>query len=1508
MRTLRFQIGVPALLLATAAGCQDQASEPTRSAGLAIDDVTVPPKGISLVVLTEGADLAKFVQTVEQLDGTVFHILEPRMVVARLPEGAGKVLTARGMAGHFERAVTDSDLDGSSVAERRFARVFSNRFYPDAVGPDRAIARLYAPVPPGEPFETAVQTAPPEASKLAAARQGAGNVQEAESWVYVPYASGTVVVSVWLPESNGVGEPSTEDWTEDDIVAVQDKVQNALEAVKRHNPNSNLRFVLHYESSPAPGGLEGTIDHDWEFGKQADWGAENNEWRSFGAILSRLLGHDVAEDTWSGMHEYLNGLRDRYQADGAFIVAVAANANNTAGLRAHASLNGPITTLHSGNSWNVFLHEFGHIFGAQDEYCPDACVPPNTTAGYLGVINANATYRPGEPGGINDGQGEDQPSLMAYNIENAVNGYTRGAWGWLDTDGDGIIEVRDTAPRTDVGARVDNGELRIQGEITDVPARRLGGTPFSVNRIRSLQYRFADIVGCPWFEVPVDGRTRGRQQVDLALGSISGAHVLEVRSVNSVGNVEKVPRSLSVQGPAQNTAPFVALEVSPLAGSTTSTFTLDARAIDLEGDAVTLRFDTDGDGEFDTAASPSGSTSLRIASPGVHVVRVEARDALGLTRVVEREILVLDNNAAPEVTVSAQSNPTNGSDHTEVDFTASEFRDPDGDAVELNWIQETIGTRGEDNRVETGFGAPPVFHALLPTPLGLNVHPIDLLQGDPRPVRDTLALGNDRIALALGSDGIAIVDVSDRKAPVVLSRLALETSAYSLARQGNLLYVLGGQLAVVNIETPSAPRELKQHWTERGTIAANSDDVLEIPPGGWASHYMYVSDDAKMSQVKVVVDIDHEDARMLSINLTTDKDIGVGDVQLLAAGAAPKNRKHFVFTPANAPALKAFEGKFSRGGWYVQVQERRTLPDGESVPSLGSLVHSEVQIRTAHRAIPVHAGARELVGVVGGRYPVVAGRGIEVLDCTFPRMATQAARVEGDWVADAVLRDNTLIAGSYPDKKGDDAATAHGWGWGDYARGMYAIDLTWPWWPQIVRTDDSINVRELASVGSRLYVWASQEGEKGNDHCLVGDPAAFANGGDWVLGESELLVRRDAVGDDHRVASLDPAGNVQEIDVTDPAGIVLLRRFQRPWAERMTPLSGGDLLLSQGMDHAVVNLNDTRSTTSRVFRISLQARDARGAIRTVSRDVHVVPYAHPTTITGVETVRGHDVEDEWEFVVHVDDPDQRPTWDPVVAASVDVDGDGLVDSSWGYDFDGNGAHVVTRFPAPGSYLLSFIARDGFWGLSPAATLGVEVGEHVPVACGGDFGNTCRADEFCMVDGADACGASRVGFCARLGQPCDKPEEPTWVCGCDHVDYPTACHAHSAGVNVASEGPCPVVSCTSQAQCESDQFCFFEADVGDPANSCGALGPGTCKPRPDSCHPWLGPEASNGGVCGCDGITYPDECAANLAGVSVSKYEPCEPPPPDCTVTGCDADSVCKMCWGRWVCMPAGAMC
>ena len=59
------------------------------------------------------------------------------------------------------------------------------------------------------------------------------------------------------------------------------------------------------------------------------------------------------------------------------------------------------------------------------------------------------------------------------------------------------------------------------------------------------------------------------------------------------------------------------------------------------------------------------------------------------------------------------------------------------------------------------------------------------------------------------------------------------------------------------------------------------------------------------------------------------------------------------------------------------------------------------------------------------------------------------------------------------------------------------------------------------------------------------------------------------------------------------------------------------------------------------------------------------------------------------------------------------------------------------------------------------------------------------------------------------------------------------------------------------------------------------------------------------VCGCDEVTYPSACEANRAGVSVRKYERCEP---DCRSLGCAEGEVCQGCFSGFVCLPEGTVC
>jgi hypothetical protein len=94
-----------------------------------------------------------------------------------------------------------------------------------------------------------------------------------------------------------------------------------------------------------------------------------------------------------------------------------------------------------------------------------------------------------------------------------------------------------------------------------------------------------------------------------------------------------------------------------------------------------------------------------------------------------------------------------------------------------------------------------------------------------------------------------------------------------------------------------------------------------------------------------------------------------------------------------------------------------------------------------------------------------------------------------------------------------------------------------------------------------------------------------------------------------------------------------------------------------------------------------------------------------------------------------------------------------------------------------------------------------------------------------------------------------------------------------------------IECATSADCADADFCSKD--------SCDGIG--LCELRPDLC------PLDSGIVCGCDGVTYADECLANQSGTSVASEGACDTASNICTadgLPGCSAGELCLIETGR----------
>ena len=126
---------------------------------------------------------------------------------------------------------------------------------------------------------------------------------------------------------------------------------------------------------------------------------------------------------------------------------------------------------------------------------------------------------------------------------------------------------------------------------------------------------------------------------------------------------------------------------------------------------------------------------------------------------------------------------------------------------------------------------------------------------------------------------------------------------------------------------------------------------------------------------------------------------------------------------------------------------------------------------------------------------------------------------------------------------------------------------------------------------------------------------------------------------------------------------------------------------------------------------------------------------------------------------------------------------------------------------------------------------------------------------------DDCG-SLTQSCIRQGLPVGEYIVGVTTYGRSIGDGDIATE-YSLRVSCHDEFACASLDCTSDDECGPGRFCGYERNA-----SCGETGSGVCQLYPDGC------SADFAEVCGCDGNTYANECAAGARGVSVAGDAAC----------------------------------
>jgi hypothetical protein len=443
------------------------------------------------------------------------------------------------------------------------------------------------------------------------------------------FLAGRVAVQLIFVESDGSVEPSTKNWTDAQVASTRNQVAIALEWWRAQLPNARIEFDL--TSRIVPSGYE-PITH--ELSTEGQWVGDT--FKNMGFKASNYFEQAYSSD---------DSLRRARQADWATTIFMV-NSTGTANGRfadghfAYAYVGGPFMVLTSdvgpygaNQLTPIAAHEFGHIFGALDQYAA-AATPCTQQSGYLAVPSTNSQA---------NNCGSRFICIMLEPLAaypgGAIDDSARGQVGYRDSDKDGTPDPIDTVPAVEALInQPGGGRPVVHISAADQPFPSPAGQSATINTITRVEYR-AD--GGEWQSLPpTDGAYNN--STELATGTLplyDGPHNLELRAINSVGAASPVKKA-NVYVTGVGPAPAYAASVPKLSKTRAITIELTAPA----GSMVQISEDPFFGGAAWAAAESVLAWQLG-PNDGEHNVYIRFRDPAGFDSPPFARTLLLDSTA-----------------------------------------------------------------------------------------------------------------------------------------------------------------------------------------------------------------------------------------------------------------------------------------------------------------------------------------------------------------------------------------------------------------------------------------------------------------------------------------------------------------------------------------------------------------------------------------------------------------------------------------------------------------------------------------------------------------------------------------------------------------------------------------------------------------------------------------------------------------------------------------------